>query len=125
MGVLNVTLLITEAEYGDEQKYVVRTEAEVAAGNRPTEITYASLSAGEKTEHDDVIAFCTAYIAPDTAERITMQIHQSEHESQERLIICYEDSGEQIVIKNYADLTAGEKTKYDAFKTQATGKAPA
>lgn len=121
-----MTLQITEAEYGDVQKYVVRTQAEVDAGNPPTEVIYSELSAAEKTEHDDVIAFCDAYLpAGKTAERITMQIDQSEHESQERLIICYDDGGEVIVIKNYVDLTAGEKTEYDDFKTQATAKAPA
>ena len=126
MGVLNIVLQITQPQHHNVQKYLVRTEAQVALGNDPFEITYSDLNAAEKTEHDNVIAFCEGYLpAGKTAERIAIQIHKDEHGSKERLIICYEDDGEQLLIKNYIDLTAGQKTKYNAFKTQATEKAPA
>ena len=124
MGLLNVTLQITAAQHHSVEKYVIRS-IDGAGDLQKTELNYSDLTAGEKAEYDDVKSFCDAYISPKTAERITLQIDESEHRSQERLIITYDDSGETRLIKNYADLTAGEKTKYDAFKAQADSKIPA
>jgi len=126
MGLLNVTLLITQPEYGDQQKYIIRNID--GAGETPkTPVNYADLTAGEKTEHDDVESFCNALLpSGKTAERIIMQIDQSEHESEERLIIIYDDGGtEKFQIETYSSLTSLRKTKYDALKTQANNKVPA
>lgn len=125
MVLLNITLQISQSQHNDVEKYIVRN-IDGSGDSQKTEVSYSGLTAGEKTEYDDIKSFCDGFVSPGTSERVTFQIDESEHGgTKERLIIAYENEGPKILIKNYASLTAGQKTKYNDFKTQATGKAPA
>lgn len=127
MGLLNIVIQIDASEHhSDGEQYVIRN-IDGAGDSHTTIEPYADLSAGEKTEYDELKAVYDAYISPDTAICIIMQIDSAENgNTEERVVIVYDDGGTITrVIKTYAELTSGEKTKYDAFKTQATGKAPA
>ena len=127
MELLNIVFQIDLAEtHAPEEQYVVRSIASGATEADTTIVTYASLTAGQKVEYDELKAVYNGFISPDTAALIILQIALSESGSEERAVTCYLDDGTmERNFKNYADLTAGEKVKYDAFIVQVNGKVPA
>ena len=124
---LNIVYHIAASEHHDTGELYVIRDTDGSGAERTTVVKYADLSAAEKTEYDDLKDLCNAYLPTGkTVAMITIQIDQKEHNSQERVVICYDDGGEPVGFpKNYVDLTSGEQTKYNDFKTQASGKVPA
>lgn len=125
MGLLNIVYQIDASEHhASGEQYVLRN---IDGDNiEPIIVPYADLASDEKTEYDELKAVYDGLLPEGkNACMIAIQIDLSEHNSEERAVICYDDDGEmKRVFKTYASLTAGQKTKYDAFKTQAEGKVP-
>lgn len=128
MELLNIVFQIDLAQtHAPSEQYVARSIATGATEIDTTIEPYADLTAGEKVEYDELKAVYDSFLpAGKNAALIIIQIALSESGSQKRAVICYLDGTDMIrVFKNYADLTGGEKVKYDAFIVQVNGKVPA